>query len=91
MVDTVDHLSRERRKAELRELQSSDPRGLIEKYCEITGEPTSSQLPHGVSFSRMIDTIVDHELKSRLSRQNRLRRVPPLRRPALSLMRFVGE
>ncbi len=57
----MDETFRERRVVELRALQASDPRELIAKYCGITGEPTSSQLPHGVSFSRMIETIVDFE------------------------------
>jgi len=56
----MDESTRERRVAELRVLQFNDPRGLIEQYCRITGEVSTSQLPH-VSFSRMIDTIVDHE------------------------------
>ena len=51
---------RERRVAELRVLQYNDPRGLIEQYCRVMGEIATNQLPH-VSFSRMIDTIVDHE------------------------------
>ena len=41
--------------------QADDPRGLIQKYCEITGQLATSQLPHGVSFSRMIDTILNYE------------------------------
>ena len=56
----MDESKRERRVAELRVLQFNDPRGLIEQYCRITGEAATNQLPH-VSFSRMIDTIVDHE------------------------------
>jgi len=56
----MDESTRERRVAELRVLQFHDPRHLIEQYCKITGEASSNQLPH-VSFSRMIDTIVDHE------------------------------
>ena len=51
----------ERRAAELRVLQGSNPRELIAKYCEITGESATSQLPHGVSFNRMIETIVNSE------------------------------
>jgi len=57
----MDQDFRERRAAQLRVLQADDPRGLIEKYCEITGQPATSQLPHGVSFSRMIDTILNYE------------------------------
>ena len=63
----MDEVFRERRIAELRALQSSDPRELIAKYCEIAGEPTGNQLPHGVSFSRMIDAIVDFEATSEKS------------------------
>jgi hypothetical protein len=59
-VTAVDDATRERRVAELRVLQFNDPRHLIEQYCKIAGELTSKQLPH-VSFSRMIDAIVDHE------------------------------
>jgi hypothetical protein len=57
----MDEACRERRMAELRALQSSDPRELIAKYCATTGEPASSQLPHGISFSRMIESIVEFE------------------------------
>ena len=60
-ADVVDDSLRERRVAELRVLQCSDPRELIDQYCKITGESNGNQLPHQVSFSRMIDTIVDHE------------------------------
>ena len=57
----MDEAIRERRVAELRVLQFSNPRELIEHYCKITGESNGKQMPHQVSFSRMIDTIVDHE------------------------------
>jgi hypothetical protein len=57
----MDEASRERRMAELRVLQFDDPRTLIERYRLIAGESPSSQMPRGVSFSRMIDTIIDHE------------------------------
>ena len=57
----MDQASRERRVAELRVLQFDDPRSLIERYRLIAGESPSSQMPRGVSFSRMIDTIIDHE------------------------------
>jgi hypothetical protein len=52
---------REQRTAELRLLQSTDPRELIAKYCEVVGEPPGNQLPHRVSFNRMIETIVESE------------------------------
>ena len=58
---------RERRLAELRVLQFNNPRELIDQYCKIAGESNGKQMPHGVSFSRMIDTIVDHEAASKLS------------------------
>ena len=48
-------------------LQTNDPRELLAKYCEITGQLASSQLPHGVSFSRMIDAIVNFEAASEKS------------------------
>jgi hypothetical protein len=54
---------REARAAELRALQQRDPRSLINRYCEITGSVASGQLPHQTSFTRMIDTIVDHECR----------------------------
>ncbi len=57
----MDEAYRERRTAELRSLQSSDPRELLAKYCEITGDAAGSQLPHKVSFSRMIESIVEFE------------------------------
>lgn len=63
----MDEAIRERRVAELRALQTCDPRELIAKYCEITGEPGGNQLPHGVSFNRMIETIVDAEKASEKS------------------------
>ncbi len=53
---------RERRVAELRLVQFDDPRSLIEQYRRIVGESPSSQMPRDVSFSRMIDTIIDHEV-----------------------------
>ncbi len=62
----MDESTRERRVAELRVLQFNDPRNLIERYCKISGEASSKQLPH-VSFSRMIDTIVDHEAQTEKS------------------------
>jgi len=63
----VDESLRERRVAELRILQLNNPRNLIEQYCKIAGKSTSKQMPHGVSFSRMIDTIVDHEATAETS------------------------
>jgi hypothetical protein len=48
-------------------MQSSNPRELIAKYCEITGELAGNQLPHGVSFNRMIETIVAFEAGSEKS------------------------
>ena len=63
----MDEAFRERRAAELRALQSNDPRELIAKYCEISGSPASNQLPHGVSFSRMIEAIVNFEATSEKS------------------------
>jgi hypothetical protein len=53
--------SRERRAAELKELQAVNPRDLIEQYCRITGEAAGNQLPHGISFRRMIEAILEHE------------------------------
>jgi hypothetical protein len=50
---------RQRQIAELRALQYSNPRNLIDQYCELTGEISGSQMPRGASFSRMIDTIID--------------------------------
>jgi len=44
--------------AELRALQQSNPRGLIDQYCQLTGQINGNQMPRGASFSRMIDTIV---------------------------------
>jgi len=63
----MDVANRERRMADLRAMQSSNPRELIAKYCEITGELAGSQLPHGVSFNRMIEKIVEFELGSEKS------------------------
>ena len=60
-VDAVENAQRQRRVLELRVLQLNDPRNLIEQYCKIAGESPGSQLPHGVSFNRMIEVIVEHE------------------------------
>jgi hypothetical protein len=57
----MDEALREHRVGELRVLQSTNPRSLIAQYCEVVGESPGTQMPHGVSFSRMIDAIVDHE------------------------------
>jgi hypothetical protein len=57
----MDEAKRERRIAELRVLQFNNPRELIDRYRQLVGESPSTQLPLGVSFSRMIDTIADHE------------------------------
>jgi len=57
----MDEASRQRRVAELRVVQFDDPRSLIDRYRQIAGESPSTQMPRGVSFSRMIDTIIDHE------------------------------
>jgi hypothetical protein len=62
-VAAVDEASREKRVAELRVVQFQNPRDLIERYCRIAGAMSGSQIPNGVSFSRMIDTIVDEEAK----------------------------
>ena len=51
----------DQRTAELRALQQTDPQALIDLYCRITGQITNSQMPPGASFSRMIDSIIDHE------------------------------
>jgi hypothetical protein len=66
-VTAVDEALRERRVAELRVLQFSSPRDLIDQYCRIAGESNGNQMPHGVSFSRMIDTIIDHEAEGEKS------------------------
>ena len=63
----MDEASRKRRVAELRVLQFDDPRSLIERYRLIAGESPSTQMPRGVSFSRMIDTIIDHEAMTQCS------------------------
>jgi hypothetical protein len=51
-------IERTRQIAELRALQSSNPRELINEYCRLTGEFSGNQMPRGASFSRMIETIV---------------------------------
>jgi hypothetical protein len=57
----VTEISTDRRVAELRALQQTDPRALIDLYCRITGEIPTSQMPAGASFSRMIDLILERE------------------------------
>lgn len=57
----MDSASRQSRAAELRRLQSLDPDQLIALYCEAVGVIPTSQLPSGISFSRMIDEILDRE------------------------------
>ena len=56
---TMTEIERKRQIAELKALQYSDPRHLINEYCRMTGEYCGNQMPRGASFSRMIDTIVD--------------------------------
>jgi len=53
--------ARQRRAAELRELQRIDPCTIINLYCEITGRYSGSQLPHQTSFSLMVAAILDFE------------------------------
>ena len=65
-VTSMNQALRNYRIAELRTLQSCNPRELIDRYCQITGELSGAQLPH-VSFSRMIEVIVDHEADSEKS------------------------
>ena len=55
----MNEAERQRQVAELRALQQSNPRGLIDQYCELTGQIGGNQMPRGASFSRMIDTIVN--------------------------------
>ncbi len=50
---------RVRQIAELRALQHSNPRSLIAEYCRLTGEYSGNQMPHGASFSRMIEMIIE--------------------------------
>lgn len=57
----MSRISVERRVAELRALQQADPRALIDLYCRLKGQVSTSQLPLGVSFSRMIESIVEQE------------------------------
>jgi len=63
----VDETFREQRVDELRAMQLSNPRSLIEQYRKIAGKMGGKQLPHGISFSRMIDAIVDHEVQTEKS------------------------
>jgi len=65
----MDAAEREQRIAELRRMQLSNPRDLIEHYCRIAGAMSGSQMPRGVSFSRMIDAIVEYEATTRSSSQ----------------------
>lgn len=55
--------SLDRRIAELRTLQQTDPRSLIELYCRVVGQVPTNQLPNGVSFHGMIAFIAAHEAK----------------------------
>jgi hypothetical protein len=57
MIETA----RQRRAAELRELQRVDPRSIIDLYGEITGRFSGGQLPHQTSFTLMISAILDRE------------------------------
>jgi hypothetical protein len=49
---------RQQQIAELRALQQSNPRDLIDQYCQLTGQIGGNQMPNGASFGRMIDTII---------------------------------
>jgi hypothetical protein len=46
---------------ELQALRSSDPMWLVAKYCRITDQPVTSQLPARTSFSGMIEAILADE------------------------------
>jgi hypothetical protein len=65
----------DRRTAELRALQQSDPRSIIDLYCEITGRFNGGQMPHQASFSRMIAAIVDHEVNARAAAEDKSARM----------------
>jgi hypothetical protein len=49
------------RLAELQAEKYLNPGHIIERYREIAGLPLGQELPRGVSFSRMIETIADYE------------------------------
>lgn len=63
----MNDLERERRIAELQTIQRDDPREIIRRYCIITSNSSINQLPSGVSFWRMVETIVAHEMATDLS------------------------
>jgi hypothetical protein len=44
-------------------MQQSDPRSIIDRYCEITGLGSATHVPYQASFSRMISVIVDFEFR----------------------------
>lgn len=56
-------MSRDDRAQELRRLRHENPHQLIALYRAATGKDELGQLPAGMSFSSMIDTIVESELK----------------------------
>jgi hypothetical protein len=52
---------REMRAAELRELRQCDPIKLLAMYRNLVGLGVDSQLPQGVSFTAMIEALLDDE------------------------------
>jgi hypothetical protein len=51
----------ERRAADLRALQATDPAQIISLYRKTAGLSPSIQVPQGVSFHRMIEAILAYE------------------------------
>ena len=47
---------------ELNALRACNPERLVELYWQAINSPPTSQLPLGISFSKMIETILDHEM-----------------------------
>ena len=56
---------RQIRRAELVELRSADPVKLLALYRGLKGLGVDSRLPPGVSFTSMIDALLDEEARRR--------------------------
>jgi hypothetical protein len=55
-------VTREQRRAQLRELRRSDPARLIALYRQASSLDDLTSLPPGVTFASMIETVINYEI-----------------------------
>jgi len=55
---------KQNRLLELQQMRQTDPARLIALYCGIGHVDEKGQLPYGISFSHMIDSILEREDRS---------------------------